>query len=134
MNSDEVTLATLAAFLTASASVREKLHIEAVYEPAKNLAGETRIGDDCAAIRDGDGWLLFAGEGMLPAFVADDPWFAGYSAVMVNVSDVAAMGGRPLAVADILWTPSLDQSEAIWDGMARHPEPMAFQLLEATRQ
>ena len=118
MNSDEVTLATLVTFLTASASVREKLHIEAVYEPAKNLSGETRIGDDCAAIPDGDGWLLFAGEGMLPAFVADDPWFAGYSAVMVNVSDVAAMGGRPVAIADVLWTPSLDKSAAIWDGIS----------------
>ena len=47
---------------------------------------------------------------MLPSFVADDPWFAGYSAVMVNLSDVAAMGGRPLAIVDVLWTPGLDQS------------------------
>jgi uncharacterized protein len=117
MNSDEATLAGLIAFLSASAAVREKLRIEYAYEPAKNLAGQTRIGDDCAAIPDGDGWLLFAAEGMLPAFLADDPWFAGYSAVMVNVSDVAAMGGRPLAVVDVLWTPSLDQSGAIWDGM-----------------
>jgi len=35
--------------------------------------------------------------------VAQDPWFAGYCAVMVNVSDVLAMGGRPLAVVDVLF-------------------------------
>ena len=32
-------------------------------------------------------------EGMLPQFVETDPWFAGWSAVMVNVSDIYAMGG-----------------------------------------
>ena len=95
MNSDEATLARLISFLSASVSVKEKIRIRTAYEPAQELAGETRLGDDCAAIRDGDGWLLLAAEGMLPSFVADDPWFAGYSAVMVNLSDVSAMGGRP---------------------------------------
>lgn len=61
------------------------------------------VGDDCAAIPDGDGYLLFAIEGFIDAFVAAEPWFAGYCGVMVNLSDVAAMGGRPLAVVDALW-------------------------------
>jgi uncharacterized protein len=117
MNSDEETLAQLIAFLSASNSVRAKIRIRSAYEPAQELAGQTRLGDDCAAIRDGAGWLLLAAEGMLPSFVADDPWFAGYSAVMVNLSDVAAMGGRPLAIVDVLWTPSLDQSGQIWEGL-----------------
>src|SRR3984893_9246555 len=118
MNSDEATLARLIAFLSGSVSVKEKLRIRTAYAPAQELAGETRLGDDCAAIRDGDGWLLFAAEGMLPSFVADDPWFAGYSAVMVNLSDVASMGGRPLAIVDVLWAPALDQSSEIWEGMS----------------
>jgi AIR synthase-related protein len=117
MNDDEATLVRIVSFLAASSSVQEKLTIRTAYEPAQKLAGATRLGDDCAAIRDGDSWLLFAAEGMLPSFLADDPWFAGYSAVMVNLSDVAAMGGRPLAVVDILWSPGLDKSEAIWEGM-----------------
>src|SRR5258707_1510679 len=82
---------------------------------SSDLAGAIRLGDDCAAIPDNDGFLLFAGEGMLESFVADDPWFAGYSAVMVNLSDIAAMGGRPLAIVDILWTPVLEKSAAIWE-------------------
>src|ERR1700759_729954 len=118
MNSDAATLTQLTSFLASSASVREKIGIRTAYEPAQTLAGETRLGDDCAAIRDGDGWLLLAAEGMLSSFVADDPWFAGYSAVMVNLNDVAAMGGRPLAIVDVLWTPGLDQSGPIWDGMS----------------
>ena len=61
------------------------------------------VGDDCAAIPDGDGHLLLAIEGFVDAFVAAEPWFAGYCGVMVNLADVAAMGGRPLAVVDALW-------------------------------
>ncbi len=96
----------------------EKATIHTAYAPAEALAGAVRVGDDCAAIPDGEEHLLFAAEGMLESFVAADPWFAGYSAVMVNLSDVAAMGGWPLAIVDVLWTPGLTQSAEIWDGMS----------------
>lgn len=74
-------------------------------------------GDDCAAIPDGDRYLLLAAEGMSPSFVERDPWFAGWCAVTVNISDVAAMGGWPIAVVDALWSPSLTAHQDIWDGM-----------------
>ncbi len=118
MADDAAVLSSVARFLEASAAVAEKAAIHRAYAPAESLAGGVRVGDDCAAIPDGAGFLLFAAEGMLESFVAADPWFAGYSAVMVNVSDVAAMGGRALAVVDILWTPGLARSGEIWDGMA----------------
>lgn len=76
------------------------------------------LGDDCAAIPDGDGFLLFAIEGLVEDFVAQMPWFAGYSAVMVNLSDVAAMGGRPLAVVDAIWSAGAQQAEPLLQGMA----------------
>ncbi|WP_174363110.1 sll0787 family AIR synthase-like protein [uncultured Caballeronia sp.] len=75
-------------------------------------------GDDCAAIPDGDGYLLFAIEGMVSDFVRDMPWFAGYSSVMVNVSDIYAMGGRPIAVVDALWSDGLQRAEEVLAGMA----------------
>lgn len=75
------------------------------------------LGDDCAAIPDGDGYLLLAAEGLWPTLVAAEPWFAGWCSVLVNVSDVYAMGGRPLAVVDALWSQSEHQAEMIWAGM-----------------
>ena len=117
MKDDGATLARLISHLSAQASIEAKLSIQDAYAPAEALAGNVSLGDDCAAIPDGDQWLLFAAEGMLESFVAADPWFAGYSAVMVNLSDVAAMGGRSIAIVDILWTPGLARAEQIWAGM-----------------
>jgi AIR synthase-related protein len=80
-------------------------------------AGDVVNGDDTAALRDGDGYLLFAAEGMRAEFVSADPWFAGFCAVMTNVNDVAAMGGRPLAVVDVLFLGS-GENERVLEGMA----------------
>jgi AIR synthase-related protein len=79
--------------------------------------GPCRVGDDCAAIPDGDGFLLLAIEGLLDEFVRREPWFAGYCAVMVNLSDVAAMGGRATAVVDALWAAGHERGETIFAGM-----------------
>lgn len=76
-----------------------------------------RVGDDCAAIPDSDGYLLLAAEGMLPALVESEPWFAGWCGVLVNVSDIYAMGGRPIAVVDALWSQSASAAKPIWEGM-----------------
>lgn len=64
-------------------------------------------GDDTAAIPIGgppgeSGWLLAAGEAMFPPFLAADPYGAGVASVVANVNDVAAMGGRALALVDTL--------------------------------
>jgi uncharacterized protein len=75
------------------------------------------VGDDCAAIPDGDGYLLLAIEGFMNEFVAGDPWFAGWCGVMVNISDVAAMGGRPIAVVDAVWAASDADAEPVLAGM-----------------
>jgi AIR synthase-related protein len=81
-------------------------------------AAEVRVGDDTAAIPDGDGYLLFAAEGMWPELVASEPRFAGYCAVMVNASDVYAMGGRPLAIVDAIFADGAEAAEPILQGMA----------------
>jgi uncharacterized protein len=97
-------LSTLAQRLRSSNGIAAKSDIASV---AASLdlsgAGVIPVGDDCAAIPDGDGYLLFAIEGFMNEFVAADPWFAGWCGAMVNISDIAAMGGRPIAVVDAIW-------------------------------
>jgi uncharacterized protein len=85
---------------------------------SQDLCQAIAVGDDCAAIADGDGYLLFAIEGMVADFVESMPWFAGYSSVMVNVSDIYAMGGRPIAVVDALWADGFAASEPVLEGIA----------------
>lgn len=76
-------------------------------------------GDDCAALADGQGGhLLLAIEGFVDDFVEREPWFAGYCGVMVNLSDIAAMGGRPLAVVDALWSAGSQAAEPLMQGLA----------------
>lgn len=84
------------------------------------MAQAVAVGDDCAAIPDpaGSGWLLFAIEGFLDDFVQALPWFAGWSGVMVNLSDIAAMGGRPIAVVDALWARDGAAAEPVLQGLA----------------
>jgi AIR synthase-related protein len=81
--------------------------------------GSIRIGDDCAALADGDGHLLFAIEGLVEEFVNRMPWFAGYCSVMVNVSDIYAMGGRPLAIVNALWSRGMQPADQVLAGMAQ---------------
>jgi AIR synthase-related protein len=111
-------LSALIDSLRSHPNVAEKLNILGAYAPALSVAGSIEVGDDAAAIPDGNGYLLFAAEGMMEAFIEKDPWFAGYSAVMVNLSDIAAMGGVPTAVVDVLWTHAESPMVSeIWQGM-----------------
>ncbi len=91
-----------------------------------DLAQAVDVGDDCAAIPfagpDGTGHLLFAIEGFVDDFVRAMPWFAGYSGVMVNVSDIYAMGGRPIAVVDALWSQGDAAGDAVLQGLAAASE------------
>jgi len=87
------------------------------------------LGDDCAAIADGEGFLLLAIEGFVEDFVRHSPWFAGYCGVMVNVSDIYAMGGRPLAVVDALWSRGMVPGAEILAGLAAAAERYAVPLV-----
>lgn len=110
-------LVAIADTLRASTGISAKADISAV-AARLGLTGQTvAVGDDCAAIPDGDGFLLLAIEGFINEFVAADPWFAGWCGVMVNISDVVAMGGRPIAVVDAVWANGEDGAAPVLDGM-----------------
>ncbi|TCK09153.1 sll0787 family AIR synthase-like protein [Marinobacterium mangrovicola] len=86
-------------------------------------------GDDAAAIPGPEGYSLLAMEGFLNAFVEQDPWFAGWCGVMVNISDIAAMGGRPLAVVNALWNRDVDHAQQIFAGMSAAAETFGVPII-----
>ena len=111
-------LGELAVKLRASRGFAAKHDIAVVAERlGLSSASPLPLGDDCAAIPDQDGFLLLAIEGFMNEFVAGDPWFAGWCGVMVNLSDVAAMGGRPIAVVDAVWATGDAEVAPVLDGL-----------------
>lgn len=60
------------------------------------------FGEDAAVIHHGSDALLLAADGIWSKLMDADPYWAGYCAVLVNIHDIAAMGGKPLAMVDVL--------------------------------
>lgn len=126
-------LATLVQRLRESPGFYHKRDIATVLERlGPSVSGPTDVpnGDDCAVLPSpGGGHLLLAIEGLVHNFVKCMPWFAGYSSVMVNVSDIAAMGGRPLAVVDALWAADAGAAEEVIAGMRSAAERYGVPLV-----
>lgn len=112
-------LPAMAARLATHPSIRGKLQIaEATGRLGLSARSMGAPGDDAAALpRPDGGWDLLAGEGFMPQFVADDPWFAGWCGVMVNLSDIAAMGGRATALLNAVWAPGPGAARPLLEGM-----------------
>ncbi|WP_454866933.1 sll0787 family AIR synthase-like protein [Pseudomonas lini] len=120
--------------LRATPAMRAK---QAIQNPARALPTHAASrddlyalpGDDTAAIRCGDQYQLLAIEGMIPAFVEQAPWFAGWSAVMANVSDITAMGGRASAVVNAYWHHDSQAADSVLAGI--HDACKAYGLIMA---
>ena len=85
--------------------------------PFPQLGPAGMLGDDAALLPRQSGQLLLACEGMHPGLVEEDPWFAGWSGVLVNLSDIAAMGGRPLALVNSVWSEGPESQAELLAGM-----------------
>ena len=76
-----------------------------ILEDTYNIAGRTALGfgDDASAIDIGnDTFLLMAADGMWGRLMEGDPRWAGYCSVLVNVNDIAAMGGLPMGMTNVI--------------------------------
>ncbi|PKA45248.1 sll0787 family AIR synthase-like protein (plasmid) [Rhizobium sullae] len=112
-----IDISILAERLSASIGIAAKQDIGMIAARLGLQGQQDAVGDDCAALRDGDGYLLFAIEGFMNEFVAADPWFAGWCGIMVNISDIVAMGGRPIAVVDAVWADGEEGAVPVLEGM-----------------
>jgi uncharacterized protein len=119
VSASERELQALVAGLREAHGVRSKQRIRPVARALGAVNADIRNGDDAAVIPDEDGFSLLAAEGMQPRFVAQEPWFAGFCAVMTNVSDIAAMGGRARAIVDVVHGGDDDcHTRTMLDGLA----------------
>ena len=76
-----------------------------ILDDTYNISGRTAIGfgDDASAINIGNNnLLLMAADGMWGRLMEGDPRWAGYCSVLVNVNDIAAMGGVPMGMTNVI--------------------------------
>lgn len=103
-------------------AAKQAIQLAAAHGRPQGLSLEQRYalpGDDCAAFPCASGYQLLAMEGMLPDFVKQDPAAAGWSSVMVNVSDIAAMGGRPTALVNAYWHAGKNEADVLLANIKR---------------
>lgn len=60
------------------------------------------FGEDAAVIQYKDEYLLLAAEGIWSGLIEANPYAAGKASVMASVNDIYAMGGRPLAMVNVV--------------------------------
>jgi len=83
------------------------------------------FGEDAAVIDVGsEEYVLVAIDGIWGRLLKADPWWAGYCAVLVNVNDIAAMGGKPLAMVNVIASAKEEVRERIAEGL--HAGVMKF--------
>jgi hypothetical protein len=85
-----------------------------------NISGRTILGfgDDASAIDiENNQLLLLAADGMWGKLMDADPRWAGYCSVLVNVNDIAAMGGIPIGMTNILSVKDDIVCKAIMEGV-----------------
>ena len=77
------------------------------------------FGEDAAVIDvDDEHYMLVAMDGIWGRLLEADPWWAGYCAVLVNVNDIAAMGGTPIAMVNVISTAKREICERLAVGIS----------------
>lgn len=100
------------------------------------VASDARIvadfGEDCAVLDlpgMKDDYLLLALDAIVPEFLRKSPRAAGYSSVLVNVLDVVAMAGHPVAAVDFLGSTGRSFESEVALGMAEAARHFAVPIV-----
>ncbi len=75
------------------------------------------MGEDSAAIRDTDTYILITTDRIITSFVEKYPFGAGFSSILVSVDDIYACGGIPLGASIILSFKKKEVGEKILEGI-----------------
>jgi putative methanogenesis marker protein 2 len=112
---------SLAAELRGFAGITRKKPIGDLlaYFPISSKSIMASFGEDAAVIDDGEEVLLLAADGIWSRLMEADPEWSGYCAVLVNVHDIAAMGGWPLAMVDVLSVSSPEIAKLVLRGLQK---------------
>ncbi|WP_297439004.1 thiamine-phosphate kinase [Thermococcus sp.] len=100
-------------------------------------SGDLPLGDDAGAVRFGDEWLVVTNDMLVRETDVPDvmtPEQVGFKAVTMNVSDVAAMGARPLGFLFSIGLPKgieVDYLDGIARGLGRGLEFYGVPVLSA---
>jgi len=92
-------------------------HLINQFKPYSNY-GNTVIdfGDDAAVLKNDCNYLLLAADGIWASLLKDLFW-AGYCSVLVNVNDIYAMGGTPIAMVNIMSLKKTDNCKDLLEGI-----------------
>ncbi len=114
-------LESLAAELRGFVGVTRKKQIGDLisYFPVESERIIASFGEDAAVIDDGEEVMLLAADGIWSRLMEADPEWSGYCSVLVNVHDIAAMGGWPVAMVDVLSVNNQEVASAVLSGMRK---------------
>jgi uncharacterized protein len=112
------------------------MHMKQLAEELRDFCGTTRkrtirsivrtfdehgtnpsFGEDAAILDNGEEALLFAADGIWDRLMNADPEWSGYCAILVNIHDIYAMGGRPIGMVDVLSSGSDEVTRKVLEGM-----------------
>ena len=107
--------------LHSSPRLSEKTNIEGIWnffpQFTRVEGKDVYLGDDAAAIDYNGNYLLLAAEGVYQPLLKSNPYLAGRTSVLTNVNDIYSMGGRPLAVLDVLSSSGVEEINQILSGI-----------------
>jgi len=86
-------------------------------------------GDDAAVIPWKEGFLLLAADGIMTRLLVNEPYAAGKASVMVTVNDIYSMGGKPLAMVNVLASGDEEQRSKVVEGIRRGCEKLKVPMV-----
>ena len=86
-------------------------------------------GDDAAVIPWKEGFLLLAADGIMTRLLVNEPYAAGKASVMVTVNDIYSMGGKPLAMVNVLASGDEGQRSKVVEGIRKGCEKLKVPMV-----